>query len=208
MDYYKNKEKKKYELNKAHMWPRNKEFFKSYAKQNPYFRFTVFIALGNKEKFLKTHLNSQSYCLRKVPGQTCEAGFRRTCFQASRSDSIHSCDLLCFPLAAVLDAPFAIFSCVWTAGSRKNYPAKEVASTTGSRGDVFVVRTSKPVENVRKNGLLWSRSEGRGGRWWTRQSLLLGIARRMILAIVTSREIYPGNFKWFHRAKLFRGFKW
>ena len=51
MDYYKNKEKKKYELNKAHMWPRNKEFFKSYAKQNPYFRFTVFIALGNKENF-------------------------------------------------------------------------------------------------------------------------------------------------------------
>ena len=35
----------------------------------------------------------------------------------------------------------------------------------------------------------------------------IGIARRMILAIVTSREIYPGNFKWFHRAKLFRGFK-
>ena len=149
----KNKEKKKYELNKAHMWPRNKEFFKSYAKQNPYFRFTVFIALGNKEKFLKTHLNSQSYCLRKVPGQTCEAGFRWTCFQASRSDSIHSCDLLRFPLAA----PFAIFSCVWTAGSRKNYPAKEVASTTGSRGDVFVVRTSKPVENLWKNRLLWSR---------------------------------------------------
>ena len=68
--------------------------------------------LGNKEKFLKTHLNSQSYCLRKVPGQTCEAGFRGTCFQASRSDSIHSCDLLCFSLAAVLAAPFAIFSCV------------------------------------------------------------------------------------------------
>ena len=36
----------------------------------------------------------------------------------------------------------------------------------------------------------------------------IGIARRMILAVVTSREIYPGNFKWFHRAKLFRGFKW
>ena len=28
----------------------------------------------------------------------------------------------------------------------------------------------------------------------------IGIARRMILAIVTSREVYPGNFKWFHRA--------
>ena len=27
---------------------------------------------------------------------------------------------------------------------------------TGSRGDVFVVRTSKPVENVWKNGLFWS----------------------------------------------------
>ena len=98
------------------MWLRNKEFFKSYAKQNRYFRpgrdfrFTVFIApaLGNKEKFLKTHLNSQSYCLRKVPGQTCEAGFRGTCFQASRSDSIHSCDLLCFSLAAVLATPFKL----------------------------------------------------------------------------------------------------
>ena len=30
--------------------------------------------------------------------------------------------------------------------------------TTGSRGDVFVVRTSKPVENLRKNGLFWSRN--------------------------------------------------
>ena len=98
------------------MWLRNKEFFKSYAKQNRYFRpgrdfrFTVFIApaLGNKEKFLKTHLNSQSYCLRKVPGQTCEAGFRGTCFQASRSDSIHSCDLLCFSLAAVLATLFKL----------------------------------------------------------------------------------------------------
>ena len=29
--------------------------------------------------------------------------------------------------------------------------------TTGSRGDVFVVRTSKPVENLWKNGLFWSR---------------------------------------------------
>ena len=28
---------------------------------------------------------------------------------------------------------------------------------TGSRGDVFVVRTSKPVENLWKNGLFWSR---------------------------------------------------
>ena len=28
---------------------------------------------------------------------------------------------------------------------------------TGSRGDVFVVRTSKPVENLGKNGLFWSR---------------------------------------------------
>ena len=36
----------------------------------------------------------------------------------------------------------------------------------------------------------------------------IGIARPMVLAIVTSREIYLGNFKWFHRAKLFRGFKW
>jgi len=29
--------------------------------------------------------------------------------------------------------------------------------STGSRGDVFVVRTSKPVENIWKNGLFWSR---------------------------------------------------
>ena len=28
---------------------------------------------------------------------------------------------------------------------------------TGSKGDVFVVRTSKPVENLWKNGLVWSR---------------------------------------------------
>ena len=35
----------------------------------------------------------------------------------------------------------------------------------------------------------------------------IGIMRRMILAIVTSQEIYPGNFKWFHRAKLFHGVK-
>ena len=27
---------------------------------------------------------------------------------------------------------------------------------TGSRGDVFVVRTSRPVENLWKNGLFWS----------------------------------------------------
>ena len=32
-----------------------------------------------------------------------------------------------------------------------------VLSITGSRGDVFVVRTSKPVENLWKNGLFWSR---------------------------------------------------
>ena len=57
------------------------------------FQTPVLIALSNKEKFLNTHLNSQSYCLRKVPGQTCQAGFRGTCFQASRSDSIHSSDL-------------------------------------------------------------------------------------------------------------------
>ena len=31
------------------------------------------------------------------------------------------------------------------------------AWSTGSRGDVFVVRTSKPIENLRKNGLFWSR---------------------------------------------------
>ena len=31
------------------------------------------------------------------------------------------------------------------------------ALNTGSRGDVFVVRTSKPVENLWKNGLFWSR---------------------------------------------------
>ena len=29
--------------------------------------------------------------------------------------------------------------------------------STGSRGAMFVVGTSKPVENLRKNGLLWSR---------------------------------------------------
>ena len=29
--------------------------------------------------------------------------------------------------------------------------------TSGSRGDVFVVGTSKPVENLWKNGLFWSR---------------------------------------------------
>ena len=37
MDYYKKQKKKKYELNKEHMWLRNKEFFKSYAKQNSLF---------------------------------------------------------------------------------------------------------------------------------------------------------------------------
>ena len=78
------------------------------SKTDTFDSLTVFIALGNKEKLLKTHLNSQSYCLRKVPGQTCEAGFRGTCFQASRSDSIHSCDLLCFSLAAVLATPFKL----------------------------------------------------------------------------------------------------
>ena len=31
------------------------------------------------------------------------------------------------------------------------------AAGTGSRGDVLVVRTSKPVENLWKNGLFWSR---------------------------------------------------
>ena len=30
-------------------------------------------------------------------------------------------------------------------------------SITGSRGDVFVLRTSKPVENLWKSGLFWSR---------------------------------------------------
>ena len=101
------------------------------SKTDTFDSLTVFIALGNKEKLLKTHLNSQSYCLRKVPGQTCKAGFRGTFFQASRSDSIHSCDLLGFSPAAVLAAQFAIFSCVWTAGSRKNYPA--VASKVASK---------------------------------------------------------------------------
>ena len=32
---------------------------------------------------------------------------------------------------------------------------------TGSRGDVFVVRTSKSVENIWKNGLFWSRWRSR-----------------------------------------------
>ena len=32
-----------------------------------------------------------------------------------------------------------------------------LAKHTGSRGDVSVVRTSKPVENLWKNGLFWSR---------------------------------------------------
>ena len=47
----------------------------------------------------------------------------------------------------------------------------------------------------------------RGGEVMNSSIAPIGIARRMILAIVTSREIYPGNFEWFHRAKLFRGFK-
>ena len=43
---------------------------------------------------------------------------------------------------------------------------------TGSRGDVFVIRTSKPIENLWKNGLFWSRysfvthSIGRKPRDW------------------------------------------
>ena len=112
------------------------DFRKSYAKQNRYYRFTVFIALGNKEKFLKTHLNSQSYCLRKVPGQTCEAGFNGTCFQASRSDSIHSCDLLCFSLASgrpVRTVPRSPFSAACELQAQERIAlrktAKEVAST-------------------------------------------------------------------------------
>ena len=48
---------------------------------------------------------------------------------------------------------------------------------------------------------------GGGGRVVNSSIAPFGIARRMILAIVTSREIYFGNFKWFHRPKLFRGFK-
>ena len=48
----------------------------------------------------------------------------------------------------------------------------------------------------------------RGGGVMNSSIAPIGIARRMILAIVTSREIFPGNFKWFQRAKLFRGFKW
>ena len=34
---------------------------------------------------------------------------------------------------------------------------EKTSVNTGSRGDVFVVRTSKPVENLWKNGLFWSR---------------------------------------------------
>ena len=34
---------------------------------------------------------------------------------------------------------------------------KASTPNTGSRGDVFVVRTSKPVKNLWKNGLFWSR---------------------------------------------------
>ena len=33
----------------------------------------------------------------------------------------------------------------------------EAKDSTGSRGDVVVVRTSKPVQNLWKNGLFWSR---------------------------------------------------
>ena len=65
----------------------------------------------------------------------------------------------------------------------------------------------------------WDRDAGRrqadkgDEQWGQREGVMnspiapVGIARRMILAIVTSREFYPGNFKWFHCAKLFRGVK-
>ena len=54
----------------------------------------------------------------------------------------------------------------------------------------------------------WVGTQGGGGGGVMNSPIApIGIARRMILAIVTSREIYPGNFKWFHRAKLFRGVK-
>ena len=39
------------------------------------------------------------------------------------------------------------------------------AVCTGSRRDVFVVRTSKPVKNIWKNGLFWL-------RWWLRYSFV------------------------------------
>ena len=57
---------------------------------------------------------------------------------------------------------------------------------TGSRGDVFVVRTSKPVENLWKNGLFWSRysfvthSIDRKPRDW-------GLARSALCSSVTLR---------------------
>ena len=35
---------------------------------------------------------------------------------------------------------------------------ENAVQSTGSRGDVFVVRTSNPVENLRKNGFFWSRN--------------------------------------------------
>ena len=35
--------------------------------------------------------------------------------------------------------------------------SEQQSTDTGFRGDVFVVRTSKPVENLWKNGLFWSR---------------------------------------------------
>ena len=41
--------------------------------------------------------------------------------------------------------------------SMKEIRVEKVTGTTGSRGDVFVVRTSKPVENLWKNGLFRSR---------------------------------------------------
>ena len=40
---------------------------------------------------------------------------------------------------------------------RSNSGYKREDASTGSRGDVFVVRKSKPVENLWKNGLFWTR---------------------------------------------------
>ena len=58
-----------------------------------------------------------------------------------------------------------------------------------------------------RDGACFKLDQGGGGGVMNSSIAPIGIARPMILAIVTSREIYPGNFKWFHRAKLFRGFK-
>ena len=46
----------------------------------------------------------------------------------------------------------------WTDAPVSHYrrPLKIRDFVTGTRGDVFVVRTSKPVENLWKNGLFWS----------------------------------------------------